>query len=306
MLRDEQIYLAHKAANPTKYGPPEAYLQEHPEAKEILDKYKPTDVQLQVWDDLCHVAPTLSFTRPAKFMYRSIAQFGAWALAKAQKTEIDIMDDDEVSVISSASSTESLQKANGKANTHTKDTPHHPSRSNTKDQSLFSGQIGKAGDPLPRFRNHMIRQKVDRHGNIFPLESAESLDALKLAPEEIGVIKPGPVRKWLAAKNEWDTKFSKERKRVKKQRAREIAMGYQTFGDGEVPPPSALAGRRGMPMPEEKKKRSLGLSLWSLWGSSHDEKTVSIIYYMGKFLTHYLVGKRRKGRQGTRNNCRYP
>jgi hypothetical protein len=61
---------------------------------------------LQVWDDLCHVAPTLSFTRPAKYMYRSIAQFGAWALARAQKTEIEIVDDDDVSIISKSSSDE--------------------------------------------------------------------------------------------------------------------------------------------------------------------------------------------------------
>ena len=102
MLRDEQIYLAHKAANPTKYPPGEAFLDEFPNdhLRNQVDKWKPTDVQLQVWEDLCHVAPTLSFTRPAKYMYRSIAQHSAWALARAQKTEIDILDDDDVSVIS--------------------------------------------------------------------------------------------------------------------------------------------------------------------------------------------------------------
>lgn len=106
MLRDEQIYLAHKAANPEKYPPGDAFLDELPVdgKREEITKWKPTDVQLQVWDDLCHVAPTLSFTRPAKYMYRSIAQFGAWALARAQKTEIEIMDDDDISVISKSES----------------------------------------------------------------------------------------------------------------------------------------------------------------------------------------------------------
>lgn len=79
VLRDEQIYLAHKCANPSKYMPPKSLLTDADRA--LIEHYKPTDVQLQVWDDMCHVAPTLSFTRPAKFMYRSIAQFGAWALA---------------------------------------------------------------------------------------------------------------------------------------------------------------------------------------------------------------------------------
>jgi acetyl esterase/lipase len=108
MLRDEQIYLAHKAANPTKYPPGDDFLDEspHDHNRNQVNRWKPTDVQLQVWDDLCHVAPTLSFTRPAKYMYRSIAQFGAWALARAQKTEIEILDDDDVSVISKSDSEE--------------------------------------------------------------------------------------------------------------------------------------------------------------------------------------------------------
>lgn len=102
ILRDEQIYLAHKCANPSKYLPPESTLDDNARAQ--IEQYKPTDVQLQVWDDLCHVAPTLSFTRPAKYMYRSVSQFGAWALARAQKTEIEILDDDDISFITSSTS----------------------------------------------------------------------------------------------------------------------------------------------------------------------------------------------------------
>lgn len=102
ILRDEQIYVAHKCANPSKYLPPESTLDD--KAREQIQQYKPTDVQLQVWDDLCHVAPTLSFTRPAKYMYRSVSQFGAWALARAQKTDIEILDDDDISFITSSTS----------------------------------------------------------------------------------------------------------------------------------------------------------------------------------------------------------
>jgi acetyl esterase/lipase len=68
MLRDEQIYLAHKCADPAQHLPPEGVMDD--KARALVDRYKPTDVQLQVWDDLCHVGPTLSFTKPAKFMYR--------------------------------------------------------------------------------------------------------------------------------------------------------------------------------------------------------------------------------------------
>lgn len=108
ILRDEQIYLAHKAANPAKYPPGDALLDDCPleHNRDQVNRWKPTDVQLQVWEDLCHVAPTLSFTRPAKYMYRSIAQFGAWTLARAQKTEIEILDDDDVSIISTSTDDE--------------------------------------------------------------------------------------------------------------------------------------------------------------------------------------------------------
>ena len=60
LLRDEAIYIAHKAA-------------------QTGGRYTPTKVQLQVFDDCCHVVPTLSFTKPARFMFRSVANFGLWA-----------------------------------------------------------------------------------------------------------------------------------------------------------------------------------------------------------------------------------
>ena len=270
LLRDEQIYLAHKAAHPSQFPPGEAYLDEYPEARDLVAKWKPTDVQLQVWDDLCHVAPTLSFTRPAKFMYRSIAQFGAWVLARAQKTEIEIMDDDELSLISMGSDTDSesgLDKP--------KQTKATMENGVVQGGTAAKDQVGKAGDPLPAFKDHMIRQRVNRHGQIFALDPPASIPALQISANEVGVIKPGPVEKWLSAKKQWDQKYAREKRKVQKQRAREMAQGFQGFGNDEVPPPSALAGRRGLSMPkEEKKKKSWGMSMWSLWGSSHDENTV--------------------------------
>lgn len=56
-----------------------------------------------------------------------------------------------------------------------------------------------------------------------------------------------------------------------------MAIGYEVFGDGDVPPPTALAGRRTIGGEEfviKKKARSLGLALWSLWGSKHDQMTM--------------------------------
>ncbi|KAK1755736.1 monoterpene epsilon-lactone hydrolase [Echria macrotheca] len=267
MLRDEQIYLAHKCANPERYLPAEALLDQR--AKDQIKMYPPTDVQLQVWDHLCHVAPTLSFTSPAKYMYRSVAQFSAWCLARAQKTEIDILDDDRVSFISTSSSA-----IEGESPDSGQETPVEVKEKEARKEAKQS--VGKAGEPLPRFKDHMIRQRVDRHGIIYPLPPAEELPGCTVQRDHVGVIKVGPVRKWLEHKRKWERRFRQTKAKIHKQRLADMAGGYEIFGEGEVPPSTALAGRRKMGGAElEKKKvRSLGLALWSLWGSKHDEMTV--------------------------------
>lgn len=265
-LRDEQIYLAHKCANPAKYAPPARAMTE--QGRALLDKYKPTDVQLQVWDDLCHVAPTLSFTRPAKYMYRSIAQFGAWALARAQKTGIDIMDDGEISVISSSAS--DAGAPNGTEEPGEEQPPREPA------STPAPGQVGKAGDALPPFERHMIRQRVTRHGDILPLADESALPGCCVDAEDVGAIKEGPVRKWLAVKQQWDSKYAAARAKVREKRIRDMAVGFHELGPDERAPPTALAGSRRVDSEPagRSRRKSLGLVLWSLWGSKHDEATV--------------------------------
>jgi hypothetical protein len=110
--------------------------------------------------------------------------------------------------------------------------------------------------------------------------------------DQVGVIKVGTVRKWLAHKRRWDARFGAVKARVRAQRLRDVREGggYEVYGGaGEVPPPSALVGRwrkvmaegkaegGGKKKGEEKKRkkaRGLGLSLWALWGSKHDEDAV--------------------------------
>ncbi|KAH0173098.1 alpha/beta-hydrolase, partial [Aureobasidium melanogenum] len=276
LLRDEQIYIAHKAANPAAYLPSKKVMDEFDPKRELVDKYPPTHVVLQVWDDLCHVPHTLSFTRPAKYMYRSVAQFGAWALARAQDQAITILDDDAISIISHESSHDSESDVD-RGRTVDKRFPDAlgtPIRAHTV--TTASGSVGRAGDPLPPFQNHMIRQRVDRHGATYPLAAQSGLKCLQLDPDTIGMIKPGPVRKWVAKKSEWDVKYGKDKRAIQKQRIKEMAEGYDTLAAGEVPPPTALAGRRKKDMPSQKarKGKSWGLAMWSGWGSKHDEDTL--------------------------------
>lgn len=275
MLRDEQIYVAHKAAHPEAYLPPPSNNQTEEEIEAQASKYKPTHVQLQVWDDLCHVAPTLSFTRPAKHMYRSIAQFGAWALARAQETSIDILDDDDVSFVSTDSESEQDREKQAKKDKKSKkEAEPHNGTDGVINPGRSEVRVGKAGDPIPPFQRHMIRQRVDRHGYIYALAAKEELIALNLARSEVGVPKPGPVGKWMKASQQWNGKFAKQKIKIQQQRMKEMQAGFERF-EGETPPPTALAGRRIKGMKKEKAaKKSWGMALWSLWGSKHDEATV--------------------------------
>ncbi|KAH7381354.1 hypothetical protein DE146DRAFT_670368 [Phaeosphaeria sp. MPI-PUGE-AT-0046c] len=279
LLRDEQIYVAHKAAQPLAYIPPPSNNQTAEDIQAQAARYKPTNVHLQVWDDLCHVGPTLSFTRPAKHMYRSIAQFGAWALARAQKKSIDIVDDDDISFISSGSSASETDKPGPDSSledTKKKKLNGAGAVDNTKteNQQKAAGRIGRAGDPLPPFYHHMIRQRVDRHGWVYPLTAKEELVALNLPVADVGVPKKGPVSKWMKAQQQWNNKFAKQKIKIQKQRMKDMEKGFEGF-EGEIPPPTALAGRRVKGMKAEKaKKRSWGMSMWAGWGSKHDSSTL--------------------------------
>ena len=278
LLKDEQIYLAHKLANPKDFPPNETVMREFDPERKILDKYPPTDVQLQVWEDLCHVTPTLSFTRPAKYMYRSIAQFGAWALARAQEKTIDIQNDDAISIISSVSGEAEEDDTKSMAESTSKDTNgsfEKKDRPAAESKHGAIGAVGKAGDPIPPFKDHMIRQRVTRHGIVFPLAAESELACLALDPASIGIPKTGPVRKWLATRTSHDQRFANETKKVQKKRAKESAAGYDEIS-GENPPPAALVNRRrnGVAPEEKKKGKSWGLAMWSGWGSSHDEHTL--------------------------------
>lgn len=269
LLRDEQIYLAHKAANPTKYPPPESYLNDNPQARQEISKWGPTDVQLQVWDDLCHVAPTLSFTRPAKHMYRSIAQFGAWALARAQNIDVPPPQSDSISVVSSDSDKASVEPSSPAPG------DHNVGRKNPASNE----RVGKAGDALPRFQDHMIRQRVDRHGHISALDPSITSAALHMPPDELGVIQPALLAKWSAAKAASDRKYAKAIAKVRQRRIQEAIQAYRDPAYAEDPPPSALVVRRNrkLPLPEEKRRgRSWGMSWWTEWGSRHDQEAVSL------------------------------
>ncbi|KAF2670431.1 alpha/beta-hydrolase [Microthyrium microscopicum] len=353
LLSDEQVYFAHKAANPQAFPSNDEIMDRWDPDRESLNKWGPTNVQLQVWDDLCHVPHTLAWTRPAKYMYRSVAQFGAWALARAQKTTIDIDDDDSgsdseegserwvdasrspvgsivvpreaqldggeggLSTLANADETTlkaqaidqgtepavpertSSNQANGSASTPstelvdsiTTDSQATASPANNNTSTLPSineptGTIGKAGDALPPFEEHMIRQRVDRHGSVYPMGPPSLFFSLRLKTNTIGIVKEPAVHRWLERQKKWEKKCSRKRAAADAKRSKIESAGLPVGMDGETPPPTALVrrwvgeqkapGRRKRGMDElKKRKMGVGLKWWSGWGSKHDEETIA-------------------------------
>jgi hypothetical protein len=64
----------------------------------------------------------------------------------------------------------------------------------------------------------MLRERVDVHGQIRPMEPMEEIHALRIPPGQIGLIKEAPVRRWLRGQEIWDEQFKGRAKKVLKKR----------------------------------------------------------------------------------------
>jgi hypothetical protein len=76
VLRDEILFLAHKAVHPDRYPLRPDLRAMNPLMDGIKERFpNPTQVHLQVYDETCHVLPLFTFTTPAKYAFRSVATF---------------------------------------------------------------------------------------------------------------------------------------------------------------------------------------------------------------------------------------
>ncbi|KAJ7068464.1 alpha beta-hydrolase [Mycena amicta] len=76
VLRDEIVYIAHRAAYPEKYPTRKGALRDSHRQQENAGLYtEPTQVHLEVYDDMCHVLTVFTFTESAKHAYRGIGAF---------------------------------------------------------------------------------------------------------------------------------------------------------------------------------------------------------------------------------------
>ncbi|KAI0787047.1 hypothetical protein BC629DRAFT_1593579 [Irpex lacteus] len=329
VLRDEIVYMAHKAANPSEYPTRSGVLREARRQKENAEKFTtPTKVHLQVFDGMCHVLTVFTFTAAAKYAFRSIAEFTKHVTShspehlernpfpefhippaeindpslsdekearkrKAAKKNGSLMtmfsakedeggDIQEKKASSPSSSSQrsdvALYRENeeiakeevreGKTETEGDMKPSgpanevlHTSKDNEKTQAEKSNESedhspsesdsSKSGEKdVPGI--FMIRERVNIHGEVRPMEPQEEIEALRIPPQEVGVIKEDPVQRWLTGQELWDVKFKRQARQVirkrehykKKyetlvERARE--NGLELHGDSVRPHPSRRA-----------------------------------------------------------------
>lgn len=281
-LRDEQLYVAHKAADPLGYPSGPHVMKDHDPNGQMVARFPPTDVVLQVYDGLCHVPPTVSFAAPVQPAYHAIVEFSAWALARASGAGRQ-GDDGGVDVPPTINSSEKKKNNNKGKN------------------ALPAGATGRigCGSPSPfAFDNHMVRQRIDRHGYTYPLEPAAAIPALCTPPAQVGAITPTPVLNWLAAKHVWDGHHARAKLEVQDMRVREMLLatakkgGIGTWAQlGEWPPPCSLAAKWGVCTGSEvgggggnkdvQKRRTgkgkgkgWGMRSWASMGKGRNEKRV--------------------------------
>ncbi|KZP24716.1 alpha/beta-hydrolase [Athelia psychrophila] len=259
VLRDEIVYIAHRAAHPADYPARAGVMRDGRRQRENAERWtEPTRVHLQVFDGMCHVLTVFTFTPAASYAYRSIAEFvrhvtqndaehlavnpfpelhrppldvglsadvepdhdgrheaaeNAAAMDRRQRSDVDIYklnerelsaavgrDDEQVDMMP--------ENGNGDAE-HVAGT-----------QEAGSGsQVGDIPDVL------MLRERVDVHGIVRPMEAPEDCPVLKIRPEEVGLLKEGPLNKWWSGQKEWDRKFKRSAERAQKQRLKHEAVG---------------------------------------------------------------------------------
>jgi len=128
----------------------------------------------------------------------------------------------------------------------------------------------------------MVRERVDIHGKVRPMELASSIPALQLKPSEIGIIKEAPTKRWATGQDLWDKRYARQADRVLEQQERckqkagriltnAVKQGFvhRSYGTSSesANSPRQNTNPQGIPEARIKKKTSLGkIEVSRRWG----------------------------------------
>ncbi|KAL8280896.1 hypothetical protein RQP46_006575 [Phenoliferia psychrophenolica] len=258
VLRDEIVYLAHRAANPSAYPIRQALLDANPERTRKHAEYGPTKVHLQIYDDACHDLPLMSFTTPAKYCYRAISSFAKFVTSSPEgptpspvsSTNVHLAKDDAGAPGASTPTTTASYPfldvppptPNGSKLSRSVSTGSRLARSVSSSRLARSISSSTARPPKkerapkviadidatiysstqpfnrPPWVDNMVRERVAISGVVRPMEPAAEMSMLHLDPEDIGLVKESPVKRYLAGKAIWDKRFKRAYEKVQKRR----------------------------------------------------------------------------------------
>ncbi|BGP52936.1 hypothetical protein JCM8202v2_000493 [Rhodotorula sphaerocarpa] len=233
VLRDEIIYLAHRAAHPDRYPVRRAILDQNLRRTARATEFPPTKVHLQIYDGICHDLPLFSFTGPAKYCYRAMASFAKWVTTPADR---NVADGERNGSEPPSASAQPPRAASLRADETGPRSPTSESGSRTpgRRNSLppirdLDKTIYTSTQPFrrPEYVDHMIRERVSIDGVVRPMEPEDSMSMLHLEIEDLGVIKEAPVKRYLAGKAVLERRFKKTYKKVQKQREKHLRKSMQ-------------------------------------------------------------------------------
>ncbi|GAA6018146.1 hypothetical protein JCM11491_003334 [Sporobolomyces phaffii] len=248
VLRDEAIFMAHRAAHPEKYPVRKGILEANPARTAKGKDYPPTKVHLQIYDDACHDLPLFSFTDTAKYCYRAIASFALFVTSDSNEPstpqrplfdEPAPIDQNNGFLAPPAPAIPTTKEpARRSASLFSSSSRSAPPRSSTSPSSRSSSTSSKAARRLsnigatiytgvqpfnrPEYVDNMIRERISITGVVRPMEAEEEMQALTIDPEDLGLIKEGPVKRYLAGKAIWDKKFARQQRKVNKNREKHL------------------------------------------------------------------------------------
>lgn len=177
-------------------------------------------------------------------------------------TTSEVDSPESISQKDTESPTSTSANANANLTIPTSKTPESRSRSNSIISSLLPSKGPKASQTSiglestiysssqpfnrPDYVDNMIRERVAIDGVVRTMEPVDQVEILKLDPEEIGLIREAPVKRYLAGSKcyfysqlwemywfsfdwteaLWDKRFKKAYQRVQKRRERKFNMFF--------------------------------------------------------------------------------
>ncbi|KAG6869341.1 hypothetical protein C0993_000094 [Termitomyces sp. T159_Od127] len=252
LLRDEIIYLAHRAAQPSKFPAKQEVLRNVHRQKENSERFTiPTKVHLQVYDGMCHVLTVFTFTESAKCAYRSIAEFVKHVSSNdaGHLEQTPFSQTHRLPVVSHTVKTGYQHRPNKVAGHQVlqlrddeKKRLRDPLKELKHDKADISAMSDLANEEkfddlsckVVNWNVLMIRERVNIRGIRRHMEPPHEIKALRLLPEQVGITKEAPIRRWLEGQRKWDVRFEYVAKKVIKRRVKIEASASRLLENARV------------------------------------------------------------------------